>query len=88
MAKNFKCLSADKQRSAVMSFLCAQFNTPYWNGTCNPTGTTRFDEDLGVSNLDMAMLINDAKEEFGVSLFDEDVNEIRTLNDFVEKIIH
>lgn len=88
MAKNFKCLSADEQHSAVMSFLCAQFSSPYWKRTSEPTGTTRFDEDLGVSNLDMAMLIYDASKEFGVFLSDEDVNEIRTLNDFVEKIIH
>lgn len=85
MAKK-KYLSETEQHAVVMSFLRTLFTTPYW-GYRNLTKDTRFNEDLEVSDLDVVMLIHDAKEEFGVSLSDDDIGEIRTFDDFAKKII-
>lgn len=88
MAKSkLEGLSAAEQRNVVMAFLFAQFDTPYWRGTAELTVNTRFDEDLSFSELDMAMLINDAQEEFGIIMPDTPCNEMRTFDDFIKVVI-
>lgn len=82
---NFKCSSPNKQYETIMDFLLSQFDTPYWRKNGKLTKTTRFDEDLGISNLDMAMLVQDADDVFGVFLSDNDIDEIKTFDDFAKK---
>lgn len=43
--------------------------------------------DLNIDSLDMVLIISDIEEEFGISIENEDISGIRTIEDIEKKIM-
>lgn len=50
------------------------------------TMTASFTEDLGADSLDVVELVMALEEEFGIEIPDDDVTNLKTVNDAVEYI--
>ena len=56
----------------------------YYEGSEEITGEKKLMEELEISSLDFMMLIGDVEEAFGLVISEDELMEIRTLNDIVQ----
>lgn len=83
MAKKFKEVSEEAQKDIVLGFVRSQISHA-WLPQENITESSRFCEDLDMTDLDVAMLMHDVELEFGIPfLSDDKADDITTVGDLV-----
>ncbi len=80
MTQDLKKLSETQQYETVRDFLSYQLRV---GPDDKLTVTSHLCRDFGLDTLDIAMLMFDVEQEFGISLSDEGSENVITLDDFI-----